>query len=467
MKNNLNAFLILLNLSTPAFAAKYVGYIGGSGDPAGATTIFDAKIPAIGNYITASSSQVNVAFDGGHAQTENTLRTSFPGQAVSDFTRESYETLITRYENDIRNGTIKSGDQLLMIIDSHGAERNDVAQTHSISSGRGAATDLNHLDGSETVTLDRLTSLTRLAEEKGIRLGIMDMSCHSGASLPLANSRTCVITASGPQSYAYGGDDRRIFSTRMIDNMRPGRNLEEVFLESRAAATDVGFPMISSPEGISAQDQLYPLLRRYINYSDPKATKFNQEIEQSVATQSCLQEDSELQRIFELSTTVESVTEGISFADFRAALTDYQNYRRTVQAELDRMGVAHLNEKRRMCGIPGLGCMELDVRGIMSMDVDARMGDNQRGLAGATSTADRTKFQQWITYFQNIKAVKEELIRTYPGIERYSSYLRENAEMRTRTLELSNRVAAESRKVYSALYQRTESTSNPCRDFVL
>lgn len=458
--------LLILTFSLPSVAARYMAFLGGSGDPPGTTTIFDAKISGIGTYAQSSSSQVNIAFDGGHTQTENILRTSFPGQTVTDFTNANYETMITRYETDIRAGNIKPGDQLLLMIDSHGAERNPPFLTHNISSGRGTAVDLNNLSGSDTVSLDRLASLSRLAEEKGIQLGIVDMSCHSGASLPLANSRTCVITASGPQSYAYGGDDRQIFSTRFIDSMRTGRNLEDVFLEARSSSTDPGFAMISTPEGISTQDQLYPILRRYINYSDPKADKFNRDIQQSVATQSCLQENADVQRILELVGNLESVTEGITYADFRSALTDYHNFRRTVQTELERMGVAHLNESRRLCGVPSIGCLNLSLESIIGMDVDARIGDNQRYLISATNDADRTKFQQWITYFQNVKTARDEVLRTYPGIERYSSYLRNNQDLKTKTLELSNRVARESRKIYSALYQK-RADSNPCRSFTL
>lgn len=465
MKYQILTSLLLLNFSGQALAKKYMGYMGGSGDPAGTSTIFDAKISAVGAYSRNSGSETSIAFDGGHSQTESILTSSFPGQNVSDFTGASYESMIAGYEAGIRNGTITSGDQLLLLIDSHGAENQPPARTHAISSGRGTAVDLNNLSGSDTVSLDRIAGLSRLAEEKGVRLGIIDMSCHSGASLPLANSKTCVITASGPQSYAYGGDDRRIFSTRMIDGMTPGKNLEDVFLNARSQAIDVGFPMISTPEARAAQDQLYPLLRRYINYSDAKADKFNREIENSVSSQSCLQENADLQKIFDLSTSIESVTEGISFADFRAALTEYQNYRRTIQGELDRMGVSHLKDKRRVCGPPTI-CYDLDIGTIVNMDSNARLADNQAALASATTEEKRVSAQNWINYFQNVRTIREEIIRTYPGIDRQATYLRDNLEMKNMTLELANKVARESRKVYSALYQKSEA-SNPCKDFVL
>lgn len=466
MRLKLATTVCLLSLSAPAFTARYMAYMGGSGDPPGTTTIFDAKIGGIGSYATASESQTRIAFDGGHSQTESALASSFPGQTVSDFTNSNYEAMIANYEADIQNGRIKTGDQLLMVIDSHGAERNPGFQTHNIASGRGAAVDLNNLSGSDTVSLDRLMNLSRLAEEKGIQLGIIDMSCHSGASLPLANSRTCVITASGPQSYAYGGDNREIFSNRFVSRMRPGRNLEDIFLEARSGAVDAGFPMISTPEGIRAQDQIYPILRRYINYSDPRADKFNDEIEQSVATQSCLQESAEVQRILELVGNLESVTEGITFSDFRSALTDYHNYRRTIQEELTRMGVPHLNQSRRICGVPNLGCNDLTVGLIIGMPADERIAENQGLLASATNADDRTRAQQWITYFQNVKNVREELIATYPGIESHSVYLRQNEDIRARTIELANRVSREAQRIYGALYQRQENT-NPCRSFTL
>jgi hypothetical protein len=374
--------------------------------------------------------------------------------------------MITKYETDIRNGQIKTGDQLLLMIDSHGAEKPQFGNTHVISAGTGTATDLNNLSGSDTVSLDRIASLSRLAEEKGIQLGIVDMSCHSGLSLPLANSKTCVITSSGPETFAYGGANDDVFINRFMSNMRPGRTLEDTFLEARSTSTDMGFPMISTPEGTAVQDQLYPLLRRYLNYADTKADKFTREITDSVITRSCLQENAEVQRILELAGSVESAVEGVQFGEFRAALTAYHEYRRSLQERLDGMGVTHFNENQRVCAVGNAFCYDLTVESIMTMNLPPLLREREASIARASTPAEKLNQEQWLSYFQNVGAARDELIRKYPGIETSGTFLRNNAEINRRTSELAGKVSIEARKVYSALYQKRPAP-NPCRSFVL
>src|SRR5690606_31490044 len=112
------------------------------------------------------------------------------------------------------------------------AEPTPSSRTHQISAG-GRATNLLSLAGGSRVNLDRLENLARMAQEKNIKLAILDFSCHSGASLSLANSSTCVIAATGPHSFAYGGASSATFSNAFVNRMAPGKNLEEIYLEAR------------------------------------------------------------------------------------------------------------------------------------------------------------------------------------------------------------------------------------------
>lgn len=457
--------LSLLSLSLPTLGARYIGYLGGSGDPPGATTLFDAKIAGFGRYADQSDAQVNVAFDGGHSATESALRRSFPRSPARDFTKSSYEEMISRYEQDIRNGTIKSGDQLLVVVDSHGGRRFGPHQTHTIVSGRGSAVDLNDLKGSETVSLDRLTALTRLAEEKGIKLGILDFSCHSGASLPLANSKTCVIAASGPESFAYGGTNPTLFSNRFANAVAPGKNLEEIYLESRSGSQDLGFAMISSPEGMRVQQQLYPVLQKFINHFDTKSDKFNPEILASVKDQTCLQENSDVERILELTRQIEEVNSGVSLEAFRNSLSQYRDYRKSIQDELQRRGVGRLNETRRICANDG-HCQSLTLDLVMGFAADTNLAYYQEQLRNASTPADRRDANKWISYFQNAKVVQAQALKDFPQLNGYENFVKSLPDVERKTRELASKVSVESRKIYSALY-RKNSTSNPCRDFVL
>lgn len=457
--------LAVLSLSFSSHAEKYLGYLGGSGDPPGITTLFDAKIAPFGLYARQSRSQVNIAFDGGHSITEANLQRSFPAHPLREFNKESYEAMIARYESEIRGGKIKSGDQLLIVVDSHGSKRNPPHQTHTITTGRGSAVDLNDLKGSETVSLDRLTTLTRLAEEKGIKLGILDFSCHSGASFPLANSKTCVIAASGSESFAYGGTNPTIFSNRFASAVTPGKNLEDVFLGARSGATDLGFPMISTPEGARVQDELYPAIMRYINHFDTKSDKFAPEILESVKTGSCLQENADLDRIVELTRQIEAANSSVNLGPLRTALTEYRDYRKSIQDELGRIGVGKLKEKRKICANDG-HCQWLSIDLILGFSTTENLAHAQAQLRKATTPDERREAAKWVSYFQNAVLVQETVRREFPEINGYENYVKNLPNAQKRTTELAIKVSNESRKAYSALYQKT-AAPNPCRDFVL
>lgn len=457
--------LSICSLPFHSQAAKYIGYLGGSGDPPGITTLFDAKLAPFGKYASQSEAQVRIAFDGGHSMTEENVRRGFPGVPRQDFSKESYEAMIARYEADIRNGTIKSGDQLLVVVDSHGAKRSPPHKTHTITTGRGSAVDLNGLKGSETVSLDRLTTLTRLAEERGIKLGIIDFSCHSGASLPLANSKTCVIAASGPESFAYGGTNQTIFSNRLANAVAPGKNLEQIFLDARVGSKDLGFPMISTPEGQRVQNELYPALMKYINHFDTKSDKFNPDIIESVKENKCEQENADVERILALTRQIESVNSGTSLEAFRTALTAYRDYRKSIQDELLRMGVGRISEKRQICASDG-HCQSLTVDLIMGFATDENLRHAQKKLREAVTPADKREAAKWVSYFENAKLVQGQVRREFPELNNYENYVKSLPEVQRKTTELANKVSVESRKIYSALY-RQSTQSNPCRDFVL
>jgi hypothetical protein len=457
---------ILLLVSSSTFAAKHMAYLGGSGDPAGATTLFDSKIPVMASYARASGYETRVAFDGGHSTTEQLLANNFSDAIISDFTYRSYETTISEYERQIRNGQIPSGDQLMVIVDTHGSRRNSVTATHTVAAGRGPALDLEQLSGSDTVTLDRLQSLARLAQEKNIKLAIVDFSCHSGASLPLGNSHTCVVTATGPESYGYGGSDSRIFANILPKKMRPGKNLEDAFLEARNESNDMGFAMISSPAGKAVQDRLYPLLQRYINSREKENDKFSYDIMESVKTGSCEKENDDVQQILSLSREMEAATAGLDLGPLRNAVNEYHQYRQTMQQELRNMGVNRLNETIPMCGVPQTGCIQLSIDLILVMDADRNLAEYQRQLATSRSQSERDRNQKWIVYFENVKAKKAELLRTNPGFARYTTFLQTYPNLQLRTAVLARKVAVESRKMYSTLYQQNRS-QNACRDFIL
>ena len=400
-----------------------------------------------------------VAFDGGHSVTEALIRNNFSG-SVSNFNAQTYENTIASYENQLRNGSIPRGGQLMMVIDSHGAEPTANSVTHVISAS-GRATNLLSLAGSNHVSLDRLQNLSRLAQEKGVKLAILDFSCHSGATLALANSSTCVISASGPRTFAYGGSSTTAFSNAFINRMGPGKNLEQVYLEARKNSDDMAFPMISSPEGNKAQEQMYPILMKYLNAHEMSSDKFAPEIDRSVSTNSCLQEAQEVETLINLSRQLELGQANSSLEGFRTALTDYAEYRRTLQT---RLGSSGREDMREICGTNN-DCHQVSERDILAMNPEQMITKYQGEVSRAWNPQTKERARNWLAYYQSAKRIRDEISRTRNQNGGLNQLVKTFPEITRITAALARRVGVESRKLYSALYRPDQD--NACRQFNL
>ncbi|MFL5785550.1 MAG: hypothetical protein ACJ76H_13120 [Bacteriovoracaceae bacterium] len=442
-----------------------MAYLGGSGEPPGDKTIFDSTVTPIGRYAFKGGYNVDVAFDGGHATTEQIVSSNFPQSPNKLFTAESYDAVIKQYEEMIKNGAMKTGDQVMLVIDSHGAKRGVADKTHVIASGNGQATDLLSLKGSEFVSLDRLIPLSKLAEERGIRLAVIDLSCHSGASIPLGNTKTCVISASGTDTFAYGGPDAGLFANSFLNALSNANNLEEAFLAGRGQSRDRAFPMISTPEGMRLQDRLYPELFRYLNFRQVKNDKLADELTTSVTSGSCQQEEGQFRDLINLSREIERATDGIDLENFRRALAAYHDYRKNLQNELRLVGGDVVGQMRRLC-YTSTKCDDFPVSGLIAMNPDTQIEYFRRQMLTEKNAKDKAHYQELITFNQNAKVAREEIFRQYPRISSYNSIIQNYPNLAVRTEELAGQVAVESRKVYSALYRR-DTPTNACRDFVL
>ncbi len=254
--------LIILIISNPAVAERHIIMMGAGGEPDGPSTIFDKGLRLFSNYLNQNDwDKVSIDFNGGHENTDALLLNKFKSNVnKAPLTAESWKQTIKDYEEQIKSGRLKAGDQLLVMINTHGAEKfNEL--THSVALGN-PHTDinLNNLKGAELANLDDLKKLTILAHDKGIKLGIVDFSCHSGNTLALANENTCVISSSGPNLYG-----NTLFSENFIEKMKDGKSLEDVFLETLPDQNNYSsFPMISTPEGMSLNHDLYLGLFPYL-----------------------------------------------------------------------------------------------------------------------------------------------------------------------------------------------------------
>ncbi len=251
-------FAFIIFTSTNSYCLETI-LLGGGGEPKKQSTIFDESLKILASKKEALGLKVHSVFNSGHADTELILSTQLKATNTS-FTSENFDKTIENFVAKIESGEIAEGEKLLIIVDSHGGAKQKNQQTHSIAMVGSNLTDLSKVEGEHTESMDKLKALSDIALAKGIKLGILDFSCHSGNSLSLANKNTCVITASGPNHFAFAS-----FPSQFYNEMKPGLSLEDVFLNTRKVFTSPSFPMISTSAGLSLNDELYSLFSAYLN----------------------------------------------------------------------------------------------------------------------------------------------------------------------------------------------------------
>ena len=122
---------------------KFIAIMGGGSEPADKeTTIFDDSMKNLGTFLNRGTAWTpTVSFNGGHTTTESVIANGIGRRGVSNspFTKEQYSKIIEDYKAKLNSGAIKSGDQLLVWIDTHGALKADGETAHSISAADGNA----------------------------------------------------------------------------------------------------------------------------------------------------------------------------------------------------------------------------------------------------------------------------------------------------------------------------------------
>lgn len=143
----------------------------------------------------------------------------------------------------------RSGDELLVVIHSHGRSREKEwgQQSHSIVSQ-----DKDPSGAEPGLDLDALGPVLDTAAARGVRVALVDLSCYSGATqglLKFPASCTATLAAADYVSFCSGRPEERHFSSRFLELPKPGTgiSLEEQFLAARRADLDsVNLPQISS-----------------------------------------------------------------------------------------------------------------------------------------------------------------------------------------------------------------------------
>lgn len=447
-------FLLSINLVAQERSPNHMLVIGGGGEPEGDTTIFDDGLNRLGSYLDKNNKDWNigVSFNGGHSRTERIVEREI-GPGNTSFTEERYNQLISEYEQKLISGEIQSGDQLVLIIDTHGAQRYGDNRTHGVSTASGAIEDYDNLSGSRIVSLDRLQRLSELALEKNVNLGIVDLSCHSGATQVLANANTCVFSGSGPDVYNYADESFQ-------KNLRRGRSLEDIFLRSRKSMPRK-FSMLSSPVGQRIQDEIYPLVKKYLMYDNERVggrkyqNSFQQVFEESPA---CFvrQESLEFQELMNLIGEVEDITRR-RYRRLISALEEYEELRSVHRQEYVRQAnlLASIPDEE-ICTVDNY-CHTYSAREILNSRQSTI--DYYQNKMNEEPSNNTWEFN--LNIHRSIMARKEVLIQENPSL----ADLNRTDVFHTETESKASRVGREMAELYDDLYEELsedDNTPNPC-----
>lgn len=489
-------FVLLLISATVSWSADHLMFIGAGGEKPGEKTMFDDTIKNVGNYVQRSPNlRVDVALNGGydqaHRETHSATRAIIndvfaKAESKSDFQASDYKRLIKSYINKLNNNQIIEGEQLMIYIDSHGAKKGDSSTTHTIATSEGTPSNLTNLKGAKLVNLDDLKTLKKLAKEKHVKMSIIDMSCHSGNTLELADANTCVISSTGPNHYGYN-----IFSENFASAMKKGKNLEEIFLEIRATDETSSMPMISTAAGLSVNATIYDKITPYLYNFDSKTDKLmpflqenSNEYHQCIADQNFNSLIKTINLIEELNTATYKVlwkpvtVKEVDLSKLKELLGQYKNSQDLLRSKMRGLGRDRLKKLEKFnaiatdpeSGYKGSTDFSYTWDDLLTSDFNKLIQEKQRQINGEKNPAERAGLLAVKALYVQAQSKKEEILRTnadlliIPVREDDIKNLIDNND------KLSNAIGAEERKLYSALYSKSQKSQqaaqpNPCRDF--
>lgn len=454
--------LLFLLFTPTGFAKNYITLMGGGGEPQRDHTIFDHEVQNVTRYISSNNWDTKVAYNGGHKNTEKILAPLKSKSKVEHFTSHAYDKIIDDYVTGIKSGKITKNDQLILYISSHGAGAKKGEKTHSISTTGGRVKDFNTLAGSSQVSLDRLQELATLANQRGIKLGIIDMSCHSGSSLALANNNTCVITSTGPNHFAWGGTNTT-FAAQFSQGMSRGRSLEDVFIAANARKTDISFPMISSAAGIRIQNELYQEISPYLYDARDELSKKKMlsYYDLQYTENKCSIIDQNYTKLNNFVSSMERVVTSSYLSDLRGYIDDYYELQKQIRATLNLKNSPPLNEAKRFCSNDGKECASYSIFNILQMDTTKSKALLEKEIKNNKNAQSFTQKLEILKALDSFK-VKHQLTNSSHAIflNNYSQNLQRN------TSKLSRAISTELQKIYPRIYAQykkgTPPQNNPC-----
>lgn len=481
------AVLLLLLISTQSRGADYMMYIGAGGEEEKADTIFDGTIKNMGKFALGSpATKMEVALNGGHSKTEALIKKSFPlAESRTGFREADYLRLLQSYKLKLENNEMVPGDQFMIYIDSHGAQKENAYKTHRIATSGAKAENLNTLTGADVVDLDQLESLKKLAKDKGVKMAIIDVSCHSGNTLVLADDNTCVISASGPNHFAFGD-----FSQNFVKAMKKGKNLEQIFLEVRAIDDTPSLPMISSAAGLAVNNIVYDKITPFLYYFDQDHDKLlpflennNSEAAQCVANENFNALMETIKNLEDQKTDINKALKWtnkkkvVDLSALKKLLGKYKKSLDLVTLKMRELDLDRLKKEELFDATVSLGEISARMKKtytwkeLIEADFSKLIQNIQRRITAETHSRNMASLEVIKSIYLQAQTKKEELLSANPDLVAIPEKEKQIKKLIESNYFINRSIAIEERKLYSALYNNeqanTLSETNPCSSFKL
>ena len=419
----------------------------------------------------------DVSYNGGHKKTEEILKTGF--NKSTPFDAIEYERLIGESVEKIKNGTIKKGESLVVVIDSHGAERTNGNKTHLIAAGQGELKDLNTLSGSTLVSLDSLEKLIEISRVKGINLGIVDLSCHSGATMALKKNapHTCIVTSTSPDHYGYGGEET--FGNYFLQNMKPGMTMEKAFLAARTKSVDPDYPMISTDEGMSIYQEMQTLLSPFLKYENANEGKLALTLNAFAQNPSCHYVD-QFESLIKLIDSLKRVSDLVlqnKLMLFKSRIQKYFQLQKSLYDSASQLGVDQLKKVEKFnAPVFLLGKKIEDFSREFTIE-EIISGKHDESVVSMTENINKEKSKKPIdqiyigkleaskSIFQQLHTRQKQLLNQYPFMKNSLEHLKKISRDIGNSKEMSTEIAKLEKGIFDDLYKKRQSLNfeDPCR----
>ena len=456
MRTRCFLFAVLIGMFFTALGAhaagKYLYAIGGSGDPPGATTIFDYTFGQMAKAAANRGWQPTVLFDGDHKDAQGKVAAAFGKKELPTFSPFSFASMLNKIKADVELGKFKKGDQVLFWIDAHGRPRIGSQRSHAIACGKDF----------DDCNLDELQEVISKLESKGVKVALMDGSCYSGSSLNLGSEKTCIVTITSDHYVGFGRT-----ANQLLESI-PGTPLEQAFFN--VVDTNWGYPQISTKAGKQLHDLFAPLL------IDPIITGKNLVNEASCADGPANSILANRKEIFQLVQDVAGTRflRSVLFQDFWSALKKYEKeYDKALKL---KHKVSTYDARTEAASWGKVDWFSINQRDLIKRQTKA--------LGIDCSVNRNTDFAQKLCAFTDELDTKFKMLENNPEFQSYRMLAKEFEDQvkvpdkwqipnkgywSSGPLERAARkVRQEYRTLYQALYREISKTSTepePCREF--